>query len=340
MMIKVSVIVPAYNSPEQLAECVSALKISSVPESEIIVVDDASTDATPVVAARMGVRVVRMERNSGPGAARNYGACHARGEILFFVDADVIVWPGAIQRVVEMFDAHPGAAAVFGSYDTSPRARGIVSQYRNLLHHYVHQTGNRLASTFWAGCGAVRRAAFDTVGGFDAQRFPRPSIEDIELGYRLRRAGYQILLDKSLQGTHVKRWTLWSMFRTDVTCRAIPWTRLLLETGDAMNDLNLKPGQRLSGALVLGATVLIPFGIWRAELWIAAAVALLGVGALNWRVYAFFARTRSLRFAAACIPLHFLYYLYSVLSFAYVRICFTLRGWTAGSGTPVHGEGE
>ena len=64
----------------------------------------------------------------------------------------------------------------------------MVSQYRNLLHHFVHQHGHAEASTFWAGCGAIRRAAFDAVGGFDAARFPRPSIEDIELGLSAPRA--------------------------------------------------------------------------------------------------------------------------------------------------------
>ena len=84
----------------------------------------------------------------------------------------------------------------------------MVSQYRNLLHHFVHQEGNPEASTFWAGCGAVRRAAFDAVAGYDEARFRRPSIEDIELGYRLRRAGYRIRLDRDLQCTHLKRWRL------------------------------------------------------------------------------------------------------------------------------------
>ena len=53
----------------------------------------------------------------------------------------------------------PGIAAVFGSYDDEPGAPNLVSQYRNLLHHFVHQTGRTEASTFWTGCGAVRRDA-------------------------------------------------------------------------------------------------------------------------------------------------------------------------------------
>src|SRR5262245_14313695 len=217
---RISIIVPAYNNPQELRECLSALLASAYTDSEIIVVDDASTDDTPAVATRMGVRVFRLERNSGPAAARNYGARQAAGDILFFVDADVVVVPGAVSHVVKVLEEHPDFAAMFGSYDAFPRAKGVVSRYRNLLHHFVHQHGNPEASTFWAGCGAIRRSVFEEIGGFDERRFPRPSIEDIELGYRLRHAGHRILLDKSLHGKHLKQWTLRSMIRTDITCRA------------------------------------------------------------------------------------------------------------------------
>src|SRR5262249_50067799 len=159
---------------------------------EIVVVDDASTDDSSTVASRLGARVFRLPANAGPAAARNHGARHASGDILFFVDADVVVGPDAIARVGAALGRHPATAAVFGSYDATPVDSGIVSRYKNLLHHYVHQSGAAEASTFWAGCGAIRRAAFEEVGGFDEARYRRPSIEDIELGYRLRRAGHRI----------------------------------------------------------------------------------------------------------------------------------------------------
>ncbi len=333
--IAVSIIVPVYNSPRELHECLLALKASSPPQAEIIVVDDASTDETPSVAARMGVRVLRLPRNSGPAAARNAGARHARGDILFFVDADVVVAPGAVSRVVKVLEEHPEVAAVFGSYDASPRARGVVSQYRNLLHHFVHQNGHPWASTFWAGCGAIRRSVFEAVGGFDEKRFPRSSIEDIELGYRLRQAGHRILLDKALQGTHLKRWTLWSVIRTDITARALPWSRLILESRNAPDDLNLQWGQRLSGALVLLACLLLLLGLFRVELLALSAAALLLVIVLNRRLYLFFFRRRGLLFAAACLPLHFLYYLYSGFSYLYVWIGAQLKGVGRGWGQPL-----
>lgn len=321
---RMTIIVPVHNNSGELEECLRALLASAGPDSEIIVVDDASTDDSVAVAMGMGIRVLRLTRNSGPAAARNLGVRHARGEILLFVDADVVVAPDAIARVQRNFVERPGLVAVFGSYDAEPRAEGVVSQYRNLLHHYVHQNGRAEASTFWAGCGAVRRAVFERIGGFDENRFAR-ALEDVELGYRLRQAEHPVLLDKALLATHLKRWTLRSVIKTDVACRAIPWSRLILESGIAPDDLNLKIGQRWSVALVGIACGLLPAAAFQVELLAVSVGALLGVLVVNRRLFSFFKRRRGLQFALLCVPIHLLYYLYGGASYVYVSADYQLR---------------
>jgi GT2 family glycosyltransferase len=315
-----SIVVPAFNNPGELEECLSAL-LSNVPQgTDITVVDDASKEDVREqirsVAAAKGVAVVQLDTNSGPSSARNAGASRAAGDVLLFIDSDVVVGPGAIDRMLQVFAGDSSVAAVFGSYDSHPRATGVVSQYRNLLHHYVHQHGSREASTFWAGFGAVRRTVFESVGGFDEARFAR-CMEDIELGYRLRRADQRIVLEKAIQGTHLKRWTLGSIIRTDVQCRALPWARLMLEQ-QVPGDLNLKMSQRTSVALVGLACLLLPLGVFWPPVLVVPAAALLIVIALNWHLYGFFARERGVPFAIAAVPLHLLYFLYSGLAFLYV----------------------
>jgi GT2 family glycosyltransferase len=300
----VSVIVPLYNSPGQAAECLAAIAASGGPKPEVIAVDDGSTDGTPAVAAAAGARLVRLERNSGPAAARNAGARVASGEILLFVDQDVVVAPGVIDRVARTLDRRPDLAALFGSYDAAPRAPGIVSQFRNLLHHYVHQQGDPEASTFWAGCGAVRREVFQSLGGFD----PTQVLEDVELGYRLRRQGHRILLDRELQVKHLKAWTLRSMIRTDIVMRALPWARLILSTGTAPAALNLRTAGRWSvglTALALALTVLSPLEPY---LLLPAGVVVATIVALNAGFYRFLLRERGLGFAAAAVPLHLVHF--------------------------------
>lgn len=324
--LRISVIVPVHNGAEFLARCLRAITASDYAPYECIVVDDGSTDASVTIARQFPVRVLRGHGGPfGPASARNRGARTARGEILFFVDADVVLKPDALRLAARIFAENPDVAAVFGSYDAKPAARGLVSQYRNLLHHFVHQNGSSEASTFWAGCGGIRRSVFERVGGFDEERFPRSSIEDIELGYRLRASGYRILLHKPLQGTHLKSWTLLSVVRTDIARRAVPWARLILESGRIPCDLNLKWGQRVSFALIALASVLVPFSWIEPSLVLLCGGALMAVLLINRDLYAFFWKQRGLLFAAACVPLHFLYFLYSGLSYLYVWFAFRVR---------------
>jgi glycosyltransferase involved in cell wall biosynthesis len=289
------------------------------------VVDDGSTDAIPARVEALGAKVLRLAQNSGPACARNRGAAKARGEILFFVDADVAIAPGAVRRVVSTLEANPDLDAVFGSYDEHPRARGIVSRYRNLLHHYTHQNGEPAASTFWAACGAVRRSVFVEIGGFDANRYRYPSVEDIELGYRLRRAGHRILLDKGLRATHLKKWTLRSMIHTDVMRRAIPWARLILESGHLPNDLNLRHSQRLSVLTIGLAFICLTASIVQPELMVAAGAFIVTALVLNRSWFSFLKRRKGTAFAAACVPLHLLYLFYSGISYALVWIAFRAK---------------
>jgi GT2 family glycosyltransferase len=330
--IRVSVVVPAYNNPGELSQCLSALRTATGADTELIVVDDASSDDVSSTAAHFGARFLRLTRNAGPAAARNHGARHARGQILFFVDADVVVPNDAIGRVRTILDSRGEIAAVFGSYDSRPAAPGLVSRYRNLLHHFVHQTGEAEAATFWAGCGAVRRPAFDRVGGFDERRFPHPSIEDIELGYRLRRAGYRIFLDKSLQCMHLKQWTLRSVIRTDVIHRAIPWSRLILESGEAPDDLNVSGSQRASVALIGLAGLSLLVSPFRFELLMLAFGCVAATLILNRDLYAFFRRAGGTFFALACVPLHLLYFVCCGLSYQYVWVLSRLQRAVARRG--------
>jgi len=317
---RISIVVPAHDNGRDLEECLAALRGASTPDCEIVVVDDASSDDTPARAARAGARVLCLGTNRGPAAARNEGVRQSRGDILFFVDADVVVANDAIRRVLATLQGEASPDAMFGSYDARPRATGRVSQYRNLLHHHVHQTARSEASTFWAGCGAIQRRAFDTAGGFDERRYPKPSIEDIELGARLCAAGYRIHLDKDLQGTHLKRWTLRSMVHTDLARRAIPWTRLLLERGAGPADLNLKPGQRSSVALTALALLCVALTPLRIELAGIAFLAVASILLINRELFLFFARARGWRFAAACVPLHLLHYVCSGVGYLYAAL--------------------
>ncbi|HXO26211.1 MAG TPA: glycosyltransferase, partial [Thermoanaerobaculia bacterium] len=231
-----SVVVPVRDGASHLPACLAALRRSSFDAWELWVVDDGSTDDSAAIAAAAGATVLATGGGRGPGAARNLAARRARGEYLFFLDADCELHPATLAAAHARLLAAPGLEALFGSYDDAPAAPGFVSQYKNLLHHFVHQHGREAAATFWAGCGVVRRDAFMAAGGFDETRWSRPAIEDIELGYRLRDRGARILLAKDVQVKHLKRWTFAALLRSDLRDRALPWARLLLERGALRSD--------------------------------------------------------------------------------------------------------
>ncbi|GAB63212.1 glycosyltransferase [Candidatus Jettenia caeni] len=236
-----------------------AIKSSDYPHYEIIVVDDASTDESPQIARQAGVRVVRMNKQSGPGAARNVGTQNARGDIYFFVDSDVVIHLNSLSCVVSKFLNNSEIGALFGSYDNQPSAINFFSQYKNLFHHFIHQTSYHNAHTFWAGCGAIRKEVFHKAGGFDAAQYPKPSIEDVELGLRIRKCGYKILLVKELQVKHLKKWSFYSLLYTDIFCRAVPWANLILQSQEMPKGLNFQKSHLVS-ALCVG--LLIGLGIF------------------------------------------------------------------------------
>ena len=244
----ISVIVPVFNGEAELTRCLGALRSSLVAPSEIIVVDDGSTDGSKVVAAELGARVMATNGRSGPARARNLGAKAATGDVLFFLDADVVAQADAVGRVQTAFEEDPALDALIGSYDDDPAERDFLSQYKNLMHCFVHQTGQEQASTFWSGCGAIRREVFLAHSGFD-ETYARPAIEDSELVYRLFQADRRMMMDKHLRVKHLKRWTFWNLLKTDVLDRGIPWTELILRDRNMPNDLNLQLSQRISVAL-------------------------------------------------------------------------------------------
>lgn len=316
-----SVIVAARDAAAMLPHSLAALAASHLPreEWELIVVDDGSSDATAQVAAEYADVVIRLPlKPHGPAYARNRGCEVAAGDVVVFVDADVCVYPDALGWFSRILTAKPWLGAVFGAYDAEPPARGVVSRFRNLLHHYVHASNAGEAETFWAGCGAVRREVLRDAQMFDEWHYDRPQIEDIDLGRRLRRRGHRILLCPEIRCAHLKRWTLRGMVATDFSNRGVPWMRILLQERvvSEFQSLNLRNRERLRALLaVLGVACLLAAPVSRAApLALVGAASILALWALNTTFYVLLYRRGGARLALAGLGLHLIYYLVAVLA--------------------------
>ncbi len=329
---RLSVVIPVHNGEHDLDRCLRRLRDTPDLDYELIVVDDGSTDGSASLAESFGARVIRHGRARGPAAARNTGALAATASLVFFLDADVAVHPNTLARALARFDADPSLSALFGSYDDRPESPGLISQYRNLLHHFVHQRGRfeddtRTAQTFWTGCGAIRREVFLDAGGFDPDLYRRPAIEDIELGYRVTRAGGKIVLARDVLATHLKRWTLANVVRTDIFQRGVPWMLLMHRSKVEASDLNVDRSGRVSVAAT-GLGVLATAGMLaQPGLGLVSLFCLVTIILVNRDFYNFLARTKGRAFTAACFPLHLVYFGCCGVSVVIAKILW--YGWLA-----------
>ena len=313
-------IVPAFRAEDTIGACLRALFAAGFAAGEIMVVDDGSPDGTVAAAREAGVEPLVPGGNRGAAQARNAGVAASTGGILFFVDADVVVHQGVRARLEAFFAEHPDHAGIFGSYDDRPPAPPRVSRIRNLLHHHVHQLSPGPATTFWTGCGALRRADFEAAGGF---RTEDEMIEDVAIGLRLARLGRPVVLDPRLQCTHLKEWTWRGFAQTDYRHRAMPWTRMLRDPAnrDLAGVLNVGPRGKAAVVAVALSLVALPLMLVSPAAGLALLVAALAALAIfERRFLALAARRSGAADATVALAVLWVHYLAAGAGYARVRL--------------------
>lgn len=268
---RISVVLPVYNAEKLLGECLAALCASAGVDYEILVVDDGSTDRSRAIAEAHGCRVIASGGRLGPAGARNRGAVEATGDVVFFVDSDVIVRPDTLRRLAAAFATDPALDGVIAVQAPAMRFRNICSRYKNLWMYYTYvRRAGQDVPLFYTTAAAIRREAFVGAGGFDVN-YTNPNVEDTDFGQKLARRGYRIRVMPDLEVEHVKGYDLAGLLRTDFL-RSMSLARLKLrKRGEALaaNDTSVPTGYIVSvplatvavlallGALVLGSGALL-----------------------------------------------------------------------------------
>ena len=236
---QISVVIPARNAAAELGLCLEAIfsskKSSKGGGFEVIVVDDASDDATSMVAGKYPCELLRLPSQRGPACARNKGVGMAKGSIILFIDSDIIVNDNTISSISDVFSKDASVSAVVGMLDEKAFHKNLPSQFFNLRKHYDYLLINGNLSTLYTSVTAVKKDVFLEAGGFD-ERYTGASGEDAELGRRLFRLGHKISLDKKIRVAHLKYHTLGSLLASDYS-RASHFIKFLIR-------------ERLAGAIV------------------------------------------------------------------------------------------
>lgn len=308
--ILLSVVVSTRDSAGTLKEVLMAIRASEPPSSayEVIVVDDGSVDASVAIAARYADTVIKLSGpRSGPAYSRNRGVELARGDVVAFVDGDVVIEPDTLARMLAILAERPDVDGVSASNDANAGPSNFMSQYWNLLLRFGEQGRPGPCAQLRPSCGAVRRSAFLAAGMYDEWRFATASLEGVELGERLLQTGGGVLLNPQLKVGHRRRWNLRSVChevwgRGKMLARSLGYSRMhALAPGEVIFTLSrtLTPAIALGGTLVLaGAFVSPPHSA------ADAGMAVLVLLVANLPIHRFYAQSRGVAFAIASAPLH------------------------------------
>ena len=291
---EVSIIIPVHDGGETLFQCLEAATSQKSSALEIIVVDNASTDESADIARKFKCKVISLERNRGAAGGRNAGAAEAHGEILLFVDADIVLPDTAVAKVRSWFNAHPDYSALVGVLSERCPLHNLTSQYFNLRKRFDYLQLRQPISVLYGGIHAIWREAFEDAGGFD-ESFPE--VEDAELGSRLAEAGRKIGLDHDLEAIHLHRTNIWNLIRSDARRSALH-VRMLMRKGRGVKALaerkvaSFRRGAMASAALV-PATLALGAGsiIWW-PLLIPASLGAAATLAVNWSFLAYSQKVR------------------------------------------------
>ncbi|MGY0003976.1 bifunctional polysaccharide deacetylase/glycosyltransferase family 2 protein [Micromonospora sp. I033] len=195
----VTIIVPAYNERTTIAAAVRSLATGTHPGIEVLVVDDESDDGTAEEVERLGLPNVRVARVPGGGkaAALNAGVALARNDLLVMVDADTVVEPDAIHRLVQPF-ADPRVGAVAGNVKVGNRRR-LLGRWQHIEYVIGFSLDRRLYDTLHCmptvpgALGAFRREAVRAAGGLSRATLA----EDTDLTMGVHRAGWRVVYEES-----------------------------------------------------------------------------------------------------------------------------------------------
>jgi glycosyltransferase involved in cell wall biosynthesis len=220
----ISIIIPTYNAERTLDKCLKAIFSSNNKDFEVLVVDDGSKDNSIRIANLYNCRILKTDKNRGASFARNLGAKNANGDILLFIDSDIVIKEDTLNLILDSLKRY---SAVFGIYTPKPGVDKILCLYQNYYAYRSMKDTKEITNMFYSYCAAIKKELFFKVGGFN-ESWTRATFEDVEFGLRLAEKGIKIYLNKEIEVIHHVDYNI-KKFIKNYFYKSLDLTKFMLE---------------------------------------------------------------------------------------------------------------
>lgn len=301
----ISIIVPAYNSEATLNSCLEAIKNSNSKNLELIVINDGSNDQTAQIANNYTDKVIIHDKNHGRTYARNSGISQAKGDILVFIDSDVVISENSLSKIVDYFYMHPQVDALTGLLSKEHPNRNFFSQYKNL---YMNYTFKKLPDEVYFLYGSINAIRKKSLVSYEHDI---KIADDINLGQKLASQNKTIAFLKDLEVVHLKRYSFFSWVHNDfkipfdmaqIFLKYKGWKHLVKKSIGFAHV----PKENLISILLVYAIGFLPFiSTFGYQLSTAILTLALGWILLNVQFFYFLTKEKGLIFGALSVPVTF-----------------------------------
>lgn len=304
----ISVIVPNHNGAATIEHCLEAVHGSKYDHFEVIVVDDCSDDDSVSIIKKFPCQLIKLTEHAGASKARNIGALHSRGEILFFTDADCVLNRDALATATLSLASHGHDTIIGGTYTAKPFDPGFFNSFQSIFIHYSETKNHDRPDYIATHALIMNRSLFDKNGGF-AEEF-MPILEDVEFSHRLLKKGLRLYIDPHVLVRHIFNFSLISSI-TNGFRKAKYWTAYSIRNKDLLADSGTASVELKSNVisfLIFLTLIITGFFLRQPALFIASAVILSLNIFINRNLFRAFYKTEGLLFLfSACLYYMFIY---------------------------------